>query len=316
MEIVKNKNILILFVLLLGGVQAMAQQVPHYSQFWFNDFGTNPAFAGTKPYYQAKSNNRYQWVGVNDAPKTFILSAYGPERNKDMGYGVQIFSDVTGPTSRLGFYGSYAYNLRLKDDIRISMGISLGLLQYKIDGSQIVLHDANDPSLGDEVYAELVPDADFGVLVYGENWHGGLVAKQLFNYKLDFDDVNALGMNTLKTHFFMHGAYRYDLKDISAEMEDWSVEPYALLKYMHPTPLQIDLGARAIWKKMAWLGLSWRSSDAIAIMIGYEYEEQISFGYSYDITTSNLKTASSGTHEIMIGFKFSKIKKNDETSKL
>jgi type IX secretion system PorP/SprF family membrane protein len=293
----------------MSSVHLMAQQIPHYSQFWFNDFVTNPAFAGTKPFYQAKSDNRYQWVGVNDAPKTFILSAFGPERKKDMGYGVQLFSDVTGPTSRLGFYGSYAYNLRLKDDIRISMGISLGLLQYKIDGSQIKLHDLNDPSLGTEVYAEFVPDADFGVLIYGKNWHGGIIAKQLFNYKLNFDDVNALGINTLKTHFAMHGAYRYDIDD------EWAVEPYALLKFMYPVPLQIDLGARGIWRKMAWFGVSWRSSDAIALMIGYEYEEQISFGYSYDITISDLNQASSGTHEIMVGFKFSKIKKSAEHSK-
>lgn len=308
-KIVKLRYSIILAVILLSSMEVFAQQIPHYSQFWFNDFVTNPAFAGTKPYYQAKSNNRYQWVGVNDAPKTFILSAFGPERAKDMGYGVQLFSDVTGPTSRLGFYGSYAYNLRLKDDIRISMGLSLGLLQYKIDGSQIVLHDASDPSLGDAVYAEFVPDADFGVVVYGENWNGGLVAKQLFNYKINFNDVNALGINTLKTHFMMHGAYRYDFND------EWAAEPYAILKFMSPVPLQIDFGARGIWRKMAWFGVSWRSSDAIALMIGYEYEEQISFGYSYDITTSGLKASSSGTHEVMIGFKFSKIKKSQERSK-
>ena len=310
MKIVNRNKILVLIVLLFGGFQLMAQQVPHFSQFWFNDFVINPAVAGTKPYYQAKSNNRYQWVGINDAPKTFILSAFGPEKNKDMGYGLQLFSDVTGPTSRLGFYGSYAYNLRIKNDIRLSMGISVGMLQYKIDGSQIRLHDSNDQALGEETYAEFVPDADFGIMVYGKNWHGGLVAKQLFNYSLDLDDVESLGMNALTTHFFLHGAYRYDIDN------DWAVEPFAMLKYMYPTPLQIDFGTRGIWKKMVWLGVSWRSSDAVAIMIGYEYEEQISFGYSYDITTSNLQTASTGSHEIMIGFKFSKIKKDKEVSKL
>jgi len=310
MKVMKTKYIFLLVIFLLQSVLTMAQQVPHYSQFWFNDFVTNPAFAGTKPYYQAKSNNRYQWVGVNDSPKTFILSAFGPEKKKDMGYGVQLFSDVTGPTSRLGFYGSYAYNLKLKDDIRLSMGVSLGLLQYKIDGSQITLHDDNDQSLGGEVYAEFVPDADFAVLVYTEKWHVGLVAKQLFNYSLNFDDVNALGVNTLKTHFFAHGAYRYDIN------ENWAAEPFVLLKFMTPTPLQVDLGVRGVWKKMAWMGVSWRSADAIAVMIGYEYEEQISFGYSYDITMSHLSTVSSGTHEIMIGFKFSKIKNNEEQTKL
>ncbi|MBN2669525.1 MAG: type IX secretion system membrane protein PorP/SprF [Bacteroidales bacterium] len=304
-----NKKYILIFALgLLFLTQGKAQQIPHFSQFWFNEYLLNPAFAGTKPYYQAKSNNRYQWVGVDDSPKTFILSGFGPERKKDMGYGAQVFSDVTGPTSRLGFYGSYAYNLRIKDDIRISMGLSLGLLQFKIDGSQIIWHDQGD-LYGDAVYVEYLPDADFGTMVYAENWHGGIVAKQLFNYKLKFNDVDALGFNRLKTHFIAHGAYRYDFND------DWSAEAFAQIKMMLPAPIQLDLGARAIWKKMAWAGLSWRTMDAVSIMIGYEYEEQISFGYSYDITTSKLNQATTGTHEIMIGFKFSKIKKSSEKSK-
>lgn len=307
MKIVKHKHILIFVVLVLVGVQGTAQQIPHYSQFWFNDFGTNPAFAGTKPYYQAKSNNRYQWVGVTDAPKTFVLNAFGPERNKDMGYGVQLFSDVTGHTSRMGFYASYAYNLKLNDELRISMGLNMGMIQYKIDG--VKLHDAND-IINDGVYADFVPDADFGFLIYTDKWHGGLVAKQLFNYNLDIEDVTDLGFNRLKTHFLAHGAYRYDFD------EEWAVEPFALVKFLYPAPLQIDMGARGIWRKMLWLGLTWRSADAVSFMLGYEYEEQISFGYSYDITTSGLGAASSGTHEIMIGFKFSKIKKNRGKSKL
>ena len=31
-----------------------------------------------------------------------------------------IFSDVTGPTNQLGIYGSYAYNVLVYRDIRIS----------------------------------------------------------------------------------------------------------------------------------------------------------------------------------------------------
>lgn len=295
----------ILLVLILSSIGSMAQQIPHFSQFWFNDFGTNPAFAGTKPYYQAKSNSRYQWVGVTDAPKTFVLNAYGPERNKDMGYGMQLFSDITAATSRLGIYGSYAYNFKLNQDIRISMGITVGMLQYKIDGGQIDLNDDNDPTIGDEVMAEFLPDADFGFLMYGDKWSVGIVGKQLFNNKLDLDEVTTLGMNSLKTHLFMHGAYEFEFN------KEWSVEPFALVKYLNPIPVQADLGLRGIWRKMIWLGVSWRSADAVSVMIGYEYQEKLSFGYSYDVTTSNLSHASSGTHEIMIGFRFSSIKKKE-----
>ena len=307
--ILKSRYIVFIFVLAFTSF-AKAQQIPHYSQFWFNDFVSNPAFAGTKPYYQVKSNNRYQWIGVNDAPRTFILSGFGPEKSKDMGYGAQIFSDVVGPTSRLGFYGSYAYNIRLKDDIRLSMGLSVGIMQFKIDGSQITLHDSGDPSLGTLMYSTNAPDADFGLLIYTEQWNFGIVAKQLVNYNVDYKDLESLQKNVLKTHFQMHGDYRFDINN------DWSVEPFAILKFLYPAPLQVDFGFRGIWKKMIWLGTSWRSQDAVSIMLGYEYDNQISFGYSYDITTSNLRTASSGSHEIMIGFKFSNIKKKSANTKL
>ncbi len=291
-------------VFLLGVVMtSKAQQLPHYSQFSFNSFVTNPAYAGTKPYYQAKTNNRYQWVGVTDAPRTFVLSANGPERNKDMGYGGLVFNDVTGHTSRLGFYGSYAYNLRIKNDIRVSMGLSLGVLQYKIDGNIIDLHDESDNALGKAVYSELVPDADFGILVYSDKWHIGLVAKQLFNYNLSFDKLTRLGFNRLKTHFTMHGGYRYDFD------KDWGVEPLFLIHFVEPAPVQVDLGTKVIFRDMIWLGAFWRSDEAVSVMLGYEYAERISFGYSYDIITSELSRVSSGTHELMIGFKFSKIKK-------
>jgi hypothetical protein len=36
------------------------------------------------------------------------------------------------------------------------------------------------------------------------------------------------------------------------------------------------------------------------------YKNYLMIGYSYDFTTSNLKKYSSGTHELMLGLRFSK----------
>ena len=78
----------------------------------------------------------------------------------------------------------------------------------------------------------------------------------------------------------------------------------------------MDLSVRGVWKKQVWLGVSWRTMDAIGVFAGYNYNDQLYFGYSYDFTTTNIYKYSSGTHELMITFRFNKIKKEDNSTML
>jgi len=287
-----------------------SQQEQHYTQFQFNKYMINPGVAGTNNYFLAKSNFRFQWLKIVDSPKTYTLSVYGPHKNKDMGYGGYVFNDVTGPTMRTTLHLSYAYNFRVADDMRISMGLSGGIQQFKIDGSKITLHDDNDPSLSDAIYSTVIPDANFGIFFYGEKYNFGIAGHQLLNSKLNFSDLEAIGINRVRPHVYAHGQYRYDFND------DWAVEPAILLKYLWPVPVQMDLSARGIYKDLVWLGVTWRTYDAVGFYVGYNYNEQIYIGYAYDYITSNLSNYSTGTHEIMITARFNKIKEHKEDKAL
>lgn len=286
------------------------QQTPMYTQYMLNDFAYNPSIAGTKEYYQAKSNNRYQWIGITDAPRTYILSVYGPHRRLDMGFGGMVFNDVTGPTSRLGVYGAYAYNVRIKNDLRFSSGLSLGLLQYKVDGSKITLHDEGDPSLGNNMYVDYLPDASMGVYLYATKYSLGISVAQLFSSNVKFKELEQLGINKLKRHMMLHGSYVIDIND------DFSVEPMLMLKFVAPAPVQVDINTRVVYRNMLWLGFGYRTKDAASVLIGYNYQDQLIFGYSYDITFTDLRKYSSGTHELMIGARFNKIKQSKWRAKI
>ncbi len=289
---------------------SFAQQTPMYTQYMLNDFAYNPAIAGTKEYYQAKSNNRYQWIGITDAPRTYVLSVYGPHRKLDMGFGGLVFNDVTGPTSRLGVYGSYAYNVRIKDDLRFSSGLSIGLLQYKVDGSKITLHDEGDPSLGNNMYVDYLPDATMGIYFYATKYSIGLSVAQLFSSNVKFNELEQLGFNRLKRHMMLHGSYVFNIN------EDFSVEPMLMLKFVAPAPIQADINARVIYRNMVWAGFGYRTKDAASILVGYNYQDQLIFGYSYDMTFTDLRKYSSGTHELMIGARFNKIKQSKWRAKI
>lgn len=307
----RTKALYLVGLLLLTLTQAMlGQQTPMYTQYMLNDFAYNPAIAGTKEYYQAKSNNRYQWIGITDAPRTYVLSVYGPHRKLDMGFGGMVFNDVTGPTSRLGVYGAYAYNVRIKDDLRFSSGLNIGLLQYKVDGSKITLHDDGDPSLGKNMYVAYLPDATLGLYFYSSKYTIGLSVAQLLGSNIRFDELEEQGINRLKQHVLLHGSYVYTIND------DLALEPMVMLKYIAPAPLQIDINARVIYKNMLWAGFGFRSKDATSIVVGYNYQDQLIFGYSYDVTFTDLRKYSSGTHELMIGARFNKIKQSKWRAKL
>lgn len=284
----------ILFFLANAGY---GQQSPQYTQYMLNEFVINPAVAGTKDYYQIRSNHRFQWVGLTDPPLTNTLSIYGPHAKLPMGFGGYIYSDVTGPSSRTGITGAYAYNIEINRDIRISGGISLGLLQYKLDGAQLVSKDLNDLAIQPIVYSTYVPDASIGFYAYADEWYAGFSISQLFNNKLDFFEEST-SLNRLKSHFYLTGGYKYEIN------RDLVAEPSVIIKATTPKTYQFDISARMIYQDMVWGGLSYRLQDAISVLIGYIYDEQFYFGYAYDIGITDLRNYNSGTHEIMIGYRF------------
>lgn len=285
--------------------QVNAQQLPQYSQYMLNDFIINPAITGSKDHFRAISNNRYQWLGIVDAPRTYTLSVYGPHKHQPMGFGGFIYQDVTGPTSRLGAQAAYSYQFKASDALNISLGLSAGFMQYKIDATKITFHDV-EVNIQDNMYTDYLPDASFGVYAYGDNYYGGVSVNQLFNNRIKVAGTRAESETNLVSQINLMGGYRYDIN------ETFSIEPSVLVRYELQAPFAAELNAKVIYNKYVWGGISYRYDDAVSVLIGYEILEQIYFAYAYDFSTSAIRNHSSGTHEIMIGARFNKYKQELE----
>ncbi|HPF89026.1 MAG: type IX secretion system membrane protein PorP/SprF [Flavobacteriales bacterium] len=274
-------------------LNASGQQLPQLTQYQFNDYVFNPAVAGSRPFFELRSGHRYQWVGIQDAPRTFTFSGTTPIGEK-MGVGGYLFTDIVGPTRRTGFQLSYAYHLRLTEDVKLSLSVSAGLLQFLIDGSKIQFHDPNDPVMDDQLRGDLLPDAKFGFYLYGERFWFGATAPQLLQNKVYFLDETKETLSRMEDHYYAMGGYRFPVG------EDWRIEPSVLVKYTSPVPAKVDLNAIVRYKNTFWLGAGYRTNDAYTAMVGYWLKQTFQFGYSYDIITSNLRNYSTGTHEVML----------------
>jgi type IX secretion system PorP/SprF family membrane protein len=306
------KKITAILILILSVAQLSAQQLPHYSNYMLNDYPMNPAVGGSRPYFEGMSNNRYQWVGITDAPRTYILSVNGPLKNLKMGVGGLLFTDIVGPTRRTGFYLSYAYHMKVAEKVRISLGLTGGILQFVIDGSKITKHDPYDRVISGGVETSYIPDFGAGVYAYSTDhkWYVGASVPQIVQNKIKFNDYTETGLSKLVMHYYVTGGYKFNVGD------NFKIEPSTCLKFVTPAPFQFDLGLRAIYKDKIWIGGAFRYLDAISALVGFTMQENITLAYSYDFTSTAIKKHSTGTHELMIGIRFHKTRENKSAVKL
>ena len=79
---------------------------------------------------------------------------------------------------------SSEHHLKINEKIKLALSLSAGLIEWNIDGGKISLDDMGDPAMSNMLMKTLVPDAKFGFLLYGNNWHFGAAAPNLLQNQL------------------------------------------------------------------------------------------------------------------------------------
>ncbi|WP_018477310.1 PorP/SprF family type IX secretion system membrane protein [Pontibacter roseus] len=314
----KKNLLLICFLLLATG--AVAQQKALYSQYMINYFILNPAVAGFEKDVNFKVGYRNQWVGFEGAPKTFYLSGEGALFNQDLkrskraqpfqGVGGYVYTDQTGPTTRTGALASYAYHVPLNKQIFLSSGIFAGFQQFRFDPNKVRLADGSnerDPVTNHGRIDAFMPDLTVGVFLHSEEFYVGASLFQVLGNKIHEADGTE-EVSRLSRHLFVSGGYNWDVHDKITLM------PSVLLKYVHAAPIQADFNVKgayhfskrrqkSVYDDQVWAGISYRTQDAIVGLVGVQFKEQFQLGYTYDITISPMRHQSSGSHEIVLGYR-------------
>ncbi len=290
-----KKNVFIVSLFVLITYLSNAQQLPLYSQYMFNSFLLNPAIAGSVEYFPVRLTARQQWVGIDDAPSTQAISTHYLLNNQKMGIGGYLFNDKFGPVSETGLQACFAYHLPLTGiKSKLGMGLAFKAFQFKFDESKLITIDDNDPAVTHGTISKFVPDADFGLYLYNDKYFVGVSATQLIQFKIDVGN-NTNDKNQNIRHYYITGGYNFTLS------EEFTLEPSVLIKGTAETPWQVDINAKGFYKKMYWVGVSYRTSNDIIAMVGVKIKKFL-VGYSFDYTFSDLNNYSSGSHEILIGF--------------
>ncbi len=295
-----NRIFLIAILGLFSVNTLYGQQIPLYSQYYFNPFIYNPAMTGTDDKANVFLINRAQWTNIPGAPVTTALTLDGPIKDKKVGLGISLFSDVTDITERLGAYTSYSYRLVFKDVHNLLFGLSLGVIENRMDFSKLIYKDKKDQRLLGQSQSKAAFDANFGVMYLWKNLEIGFAVPQIMANSLEYKNGDSRSTYNLSRHYLASVKYTFDINP----EKNISVYPMVLMRYAPGAPIQYDINAVFNWKNTAWLAVSYRSDYAVGINARIRLHDNFSVGYTYELITNSLGTYAGTSHEIMIGFMF------------
>jgi type IX secretion system PorP/SprF family membrane protein len=305
MKIIKMKRITILIFSICLAVNLKGQQLPQITQYMNNNYVVNPAVAGMYDYYQVNTTIRNQWLGIDEGPRTSVISIYG-KHNENVGLGGTVYNDFTGPTSRIGGSASYTYKIKIVKKIDLSLALQAGFTQFKIIKDNLSVQDQQDPLMLGGNIVRTLPDATFGVNLSGNRWYIGASIPQLLSSELRLMDDNFARIydktkqeGNLARHIYVLGSFNYNIRP------NILVEPNFFLKYVAGYTA-IDIGLKTEYKEMIWIGMNYKLNNdlsTIAALLGYTINNRFNIGYSYGLPSSQASSYYSGSHEFMLGIK-------------
>lgn len=318
----------LIVILTLGfSVPGMLAQDAHYSQFYATQTYLNPAFAGSSVQHRLAGAYRNQWPSIPGGFQNYSFSydRYAPNINSGFGFLATRDQAGSGALANTTATIQYAYEARLNRDwffrpaLQFSFnnrGINFGKLVF---GDQLMRDD--DVTL-EEAIGDPVNYFDLGsgfVITSKRLWLGAAVHHINQPNESLYGDVFTFNQRK----YSVHGGYRFKFEPRFARVKSSALVAF---NYKQQDEFnQLDVGAyyelnpfvAGIWYRGLMTksnGYGYANHDAVTIIVGW-YDGPYKFGYSYDVTVSQLSVgASGGAHEITLSYEWAD-KRNKKLAK-
>jgi type IX secretion system PorP/SprF family membrane protein len=334
-----KKTLFIISIIFLTGFHPLkAQFDAQLSNYWAAINYFNPAYAGQTGTLDAVLQSRIQWLGIENAPRSTIVTVQMPYSllGRVQGFGASLYSDRRGLFNVSVYSGQYAWKKKMLKG-NFSLGLQVGYITQSFDGTKVEIpdddyHESTDEAIPTSLVSGGSIDAALGIFFSKEKWFAGLSVNHILAPTI------ILGENyvfeTPRQYYFSAG-YNIQLSNPLLELR-----PTLLVKTMEMSSLyldadslvekietnafkamlrntQVDISVRMVYNKQLWGGLAWRKGDALTLMIGGKFK-MIEAGYAYDFPISKIRKESTGSHEVFIRYSmemnFNKKTKNQHKS--
>lgn len=252
-----------------------------------NPYLFNPAATGSDGSISAFFDVYNQWTSFSQSPRIYTFGIHSPITDK-MSLGFMLLNDKRSVYNHFNGMINYSYKVNFKKDMGLVFGLGFGVVNHKIDFSQINPSDPGDP---------LYNTTDYNKSNFA------LGTGLLFNYKalkVHFSLPQLLEKGEYVTaKYNLVASYTFEINDQLALM------PSVFMRGFRNNAKQEDINLMAIWKRNFWGQLGYRTDKSLLASAGVQ-TGSIGFAYCYQANTGELRNFSDGAHEIMLSYRFGK----------
>jgi type IX secretion system PorP/SprF family membrane protein len=302
MQKMKNKIRLGLFLWFVV-IKMNAQQEAMITQHLFNKLNYNPGYAGAREKLSGILMYRNQWASIQGSPVQYMLSVSAPLGKSNHNLGLVVNRDVVGPIAQFNIYANYAYKLKFNEEQSLRIGTRVGLDKGSVNLNTLSQLDANDPNFVNEANNITRPVVGLGLYFQSSTFAFTLSAPNFIQ-----QDVSSSQALSKYFQSFAGVEYLFKIND------KWALKPAVFGHYQTKSPLNVDMNAYVIYNEFLWLGAGYRTSKTFMAGMQIEFNDRwipqlampFRIGYSYDFSNNNYSNATSGVHELFIGFDLGK----------
>lgn len=299
------KNIFASIIFTFLALSAIGQQEEQFTQFMYYKIGYNPGYAGSNDGACFTLLSRNQWLGLEGAPQTQLLSFNMPLFNKRVGIGANILRQTIGITENYTADVAYAYRIRMGRGGTLGLGVQASVRRFRNDYNKV---EATQPKETDGaipvgIQSKYVPNFGAGIYFSNQQFYLGISAPRLLENNIDFADDDGIISREVQ-HFFIMSGLLVKLGD------KVQMQPQMLLKYVTNSPFDADVNLNFIFSEKITTGLSYRLGgskknsigEAVSLLFGVQISDGLLFGLSYDATLTELRNYNSGSIEGMVRY--------------
>ena len=282
----------------------VAQQTRQTNMYRHNMYSLNPAYAGYSGCTELNFNHINQWVQIDGAPLTNFFSA-NTRLGKSLGIGANVLLDKLGMFHQVSASGSVSYGFRFAKEHTIRVGVSGGYFQMRVDPSQAVAFDNGDNIVQGGSQSSNSVETEAGLLYSWKGLEFSVSTKQLIETRSNFNYPNSDGYG-LRRHYLGYLSYNFLLN------KNLSLAPSVLYKGVGNVN-QLDLNVDLNYNDFIYGGIGYRTQVGLIARIGVNIRKMFFIGYAYETPMQNIASYSAGSHEIAVGIKLCRKKKEDLT---
>ncbi|MDE6424413.1 MAG: PorP/SprF family type IX secretion system membrane protein [Muribaculaceae bacterium] len=290
-------------------IEICAQADMIFTQHWALPTLYNPARSGDTDFLRIAGGARLQWIGVHNAPKSFTAAGDMPFAigKKRIGAGVTFSQESLGLFSNLLVSAQGSYRFKILGGV-LAAGLQVGYYNSRFRGSDVYIpgdddyHQPTDPSIPNQDLSGNAVDFTVGVNYTHKFFHVGVAAAHITSPTITLEREGSESNESQRYETSLPRTLYFDADgNIALENTLFQLQP-SLLAATDFKAFSAEISLTAKYNKFISAGLGYRWKDALSIMIGAEFKNFF-LGYAFDYPLSAISRASSGSHEIVAGYR-------------